>query len=142
MASFDINAVRAQIKTLLQSVAGLAFVYDFNNPNVDGYPCAIFDVSDEQAAFFDEVSNLRTIQFTINILQEISVAGEQAAKTQLDAVVKDVVNLFEKASNTSLSGTVDWIMPLTGSRKHIATPQGGAYAQEILLKANVVSSIL
>lgn len=140
--SFDISATRAQIKTLLSTVPGLAFVYDFNNPNVEGYPCAIFDVTDEQAQFFDEVSNLRTIQFTINVLQEISVAGEQTAKNQLDAVVKDIINLLEKSSNTSLSGTVDWIIPVTGARKHVATPQGGAYAQEVLLKANVISSIL
>lgn len=142
MATFDINAVRAQIKTLLLSVPELAFVYDFYNPNIEGYPCAIFDASSENAIMFDEVSNLRTIEFTIQILQEIPTSGEQAAKDLLDAASKAVINILEKKDNDTLSGTVDWVMPVTGRRMHMSTPQGGAYAQEIVLKANVAATIL
>lgn len=142
MASFDINAARAQLKTLLQTVPELAYVYDFSNPNVEGFPCVIFDVSSEDSEMLDDAYNLRTIQFTIWILQEITVAGEQDAKDSLDAAVKAVVNILEKKTNDTLGNTVDWIMPVMGRRTHVPTPQGAAFMQEIILRAKVASSIL
>lgn len=142
MSVFDINAVRAQIKTLLQTVSELAFVYDYTNPDIAGYPAAIFDVSNENSEMMDDSNNLRTMTWTIWILQEITVKGEQAAKTNLDAAVKAAVNVLEKKSNDTLSGTVDWIMPVMGRRTHVPTPQGAAFMQEIILNAKVASTIL
>lgn len=142
MATFDINNVRAQIKTLLQTVTELAFVYDYANPDVAGYPCAIFDVSNENSEMLDDSNNLRTMTWTIWILQEISVAGEQTAKTILDAAVKKVINVLEKKSNDTLSNTVDWIMPIVGRRTHVPTPNGAAFMQEVILNAKVASTIL
>lgn len=142
MATFDIDAVRAQIKTLILTVPELSFVYDYSNPDIEGFPAVIFDVSNENAEMLDEASNLRTVQFTIWILQEITVLGEQAAKTSLDACVKAVVNILEKKTNDTLSGTVDWIMPVVGRRTHVPTPQGAAFMQELVLSAKVASTIL
>jgi len=143
MTTFDPNAVRAQIKTLLLTVPALStHVYDYANPDIAGFPCVIFDITNEQNEMLDDSNNLRTIQFTIWILQEITVLGEVAAKTSLDAVVKAVVNILEKKSNDTLSNTVDWIMPVQGARRHIQTPQGAAFMQEIILSAKVASTIL
>lgn len=142
MATFDINNVRAQIKSLLQTVTELAFVYDYSNPDVAGYPAAIFDVSNENSEMLDDSNNLRTMTWTIWILQEISVAGEQQAKTILDAAVKKVINVLEKKSNDTLGNTVDWIMPIVGRRTHVPTPNGGAFMQEVILNAKVASTIL
>lgn len=142
MATFDINNVRAQIKTLLETATELAYVYDYANPDVSGYPCAIFDVSNENGEMLDDSNNLRTMTWNIWILQEISVAGEQTAKTILDAAVKKVINTLEKKSNGTLGNTVDWIMPIVGRRTHVPTPNGGAFMQEILLNAKVASTIL
>lgn len=142
MSIFDINAVRAQIKSLLQTVSELAFVYDYSNPDIQGFPAAIFDVSNENSEMMDDSNNLRTMTWTIWIIQEISVAGEQTAKTSLDAAVKAVVNVLEKKTNDTLSNTVDWIMPATGRRTHVPTPSGAAFMQEIILNAKVASTIL
>ena len=142
MATFDINNVRAAIKTLLQTVSELAFVYDYSNPDIAGYPAAIFDVSNENSEMMDDSNNLRTMTWTIWILQEIGVAGEQAAKTLLDAAVKNVVNTLEKKSNDTLGNTVDWIMPVVGRRSHVPTPSGAAFMQEVILNAKVASTIL
>lgn len=142
MATFDINAVRAQIKTLLQTVSELAFVYDYANPDIEGYPCAIFDVSNENSEMMDDSNNLRTMTWTIWILQEINVAGQQAARTSLDAAVKRAVNILEKKSNDTLSNTVDWIMPVVGRRTQVPTPTGAAFMQEVILNAKVASTIL
>lgn len=140
--TFDINAVRAQIKTLLETATELAFVYDYANPDIAGYPCAIFDVSNENSEMLDDSNNVRTMTWTIWILQEITVKGEQSAKTILDAAVKNVINILEKKSNDTLSNTVDWIMPVVGRRSHIPTPAGAAFMQEIILNAKVASTIL
>lgn len=142
MATFDINAVRAQIKALLQTATELAVVYDYANPDVTGYPCAIFDVSNENSEMMDDSNNLRTMTWNIWILQEISVKGEQSAKSSLDAVVKNVVNILEKKSNDTLNNTVDWIMPVVGRRTHVPTPNGAAFMQEVILNAKVASTIL
>lgn len=142
MATFDINAVRTQIKTLLQTATELAFVYDYANPDIAGYPCAIFDVSNENSEMMDDSNNLRTMTWTIWILQEITVKGEAAAKTLLDAAVKNVVNILEKKTNDTLSNTVDWIMPSVGRRSQVPTPQGAAFMQELILQAKVASTIL
>lgn len=142
MATFDINAVRAALKTLITTATELAYVYDYSNPDIAGFPAVIFDVSNEESEMLDDVNNLRTIQFTIWVLQEITVKGEQAAKDVLDAAVKSVVNILEKKSNDTLSGTVDWIMPVMGRRTHTPTPQGAAFMQEIILRAKVASTIL
>jgi len=142
MATFDINAVRAQIKTLLQTATELAFVYDYANPDVAGYPCAIFDVSNENSEMLDDSNNIRTMTWSIWILQEITVKGEAAAKTLLDAAVKNVINILEKKSNDTLSNTVDWIMPVVGRRSQVPTPNGAAFMQEVILNAKVASTIL
>lgn len=142
MATFDINAARSALKTLLQGATEIANVYDYSNPNVAGYPAIIFDVSNEESEMLDDANNLRTIQFTIWILQEITVKGEQAAKDVLDAAVKSVVNILEAKANETLSGTVDWIMPVMGRRSHTPTPQGAAFMQEVVLRAKVASTIL
>ena len=140
--TFDINNVRAQIKTLLQTVTELAFVYDYANPDIAGYPAAIFDVSNENSEMLDDSNNLRTMTWSIWILQEITVKGEAAAKTLLDVAVKNVINVLEKKSNDTLAGTVDWIMPVVGRRSQVPTPQGAAFMQEIILNAKVASTIL
>lgn len=142
MATFDIAAVRAALKTLLQTATEVANVYDYANPDIAGYPAIIFDVNNENSEMLDDVSNLRTMTFMIWVMQEITVKGEQAAKDQLDVVVKSVVNILEAKANDTLSGTVDWIMPSVGKRAHVATPQGAAFVQELTLSAKVASTIL
>ncbi len=142
MSTFDIDATRSALKTLLQTATEVAYVYDYSNPDIAGFPCIIFDVSNEQAEMYDDSGNLRTITFTIWALQEITSIGEQGAKTNLDKVVKSVINILEKKTNDTLSGTVDWIMPVVGRRSHVTTPQGAAFMQEIVLNAKVYSSIL
>ena len=142
MANYNIASIRAQVKTLLQTATEIANVYDYANPIIAGFPAIIFDVVSEESTMLDEVTNLRVVTFQIWILQEISVLGEQAAKDNLDISVKSIVNLLEKTTNDTLGNTVDWTMPVSGSRKHIQTPQGPSYAQELTLKAQIASSIL
>lgn len=142
MATYDPNAIRAQIKTLLQTATELSYVYDYNNPAIEGYPAAIFDITNENATMLDEAANMREITFTIYIAQETKIKGQSAAKTILDNAVKSVINLLENTANVSLGNTVDWTMPVIGRRTQVDSPEGMIMWQEIMLKCNVASTIL
>ena len=142
MATYDPSAIRAQIKTLLQTSTLVSYVYDYNNPNIEGYPAIIFDITEEDSEMLDENNNTRVITFTLYAVVEIKVAGISVAKTLLDNVVKSVINLVEKRSNDTLSGTVDWVTPVMGRRVESNSPEGSFFSQEMKLRCNVASSIL
>ena len=144
--TFDISATRAQLKTLLSTLVGsgqpLAYVYDFANPNIEGYPAVLFDVTNENANTLDDTNNIREITFTIWITQEIQGNGQETAKDILDNAVNQVINILEKKANWTLGNTVDWTIPVVGSRKQYQSPEGLVMVQEIILKTNIASSLL
>lgn len=142
MATYNIGAIRAAIKALITTLSSVAKVYDFMNPTLDGYPAVIFDLDNEDAAMLDDANNTRTLTFKVWVVCEIPEAGLEAAKDLLDSVTKDVVNILEKLSNQTLSGNCDWMIPVIGKRDQSNSPEGNFYYQELLLKVNVVSSIL
>ncbi len=146
MATFDIAQVRSALKTLLTTLTGanqkISFVYDYSNPKIEGYPAIIFDVTAEDAQMLDDSNNVRAITFTLWVVNEVAVEGQSGAKDLLDAAVKDVINTLELKSNDTLSGNVDWIMPVIGKRQQVQSPEGLVMYQEIILKCQVSSSIL
>src|ERR1035437_7005806 len=116
MTTFSRSLVRDRITALLTTVVDLQYVYDYNNPNVEGFPCAIFDIKSQESEMLDDSNNLRTTTYVVYILQEITVAGEQNAKDYLDTVVEKVINVLEKKTNDTLTNTIDWSMPVVGQR--------------------------
>lgn len=142
MASYDIGAIRAALKTLLSGISSVENVYDYPNSAIEGYPAIVFDLDSEDAQFLDDANNTRVLIFKLWIACEIPVNGLTDAKDLLDSVTKDVVNVLEKLSNQTLSGTCDWLIPVIGKRQQTNSPEGNFFYQELLLKVNVVSSIL
>lgn len=142
MATYNPASIRAALKTLLQTASGVAAVYDFMNPNIEGYPAVIFDLDNEDASMLDDANNLRVITFKIWIVVEIPVNGQQAAKDSLDAQTQAVINILELKANDTLSGTVDWIIPVVGKRDQVQSPEGNLMYQELNLKCNIASTIL
>lgn len=142
MTTYDPAAIRAQIKTLLQTATEIQNVYDYNNPNIDGYPAIIFDITDEENNMLDDTNNMRVITFTIYVIAEIKTIGLDAATTLLDNAAKSITNLVEKRSNYSLSNTVDWVTPVMGRRVQSASPEGNFISQEMKLRCNIASTIL
>lgn len=141
MATYDPSAVRAQIKTLLQTVTEVAYVYDYRNTAIDGYPAVIFDMTNEEGTMLDDTNNVRTLTFTLWVICELPVKGENLAKTILDNASKAVINVLEAKANDTLGGTVDWVMPAMGQRQEVQSPNGNQIYQEIRLRCNVASSI-
>lgn len=144
MAVYDIGAIRAAIKALLQTVPSIAdgAVYDYRNSAIEGYPAVLFDLDNEDAQMLDDANNQRVLTFKLWVVCEIPEAGLQPAKDLLDAVTKDVINVLEKKDNLLLSGTADWTMPVIGARNQTNSTEGSFFYQELLLKVYVVSTIL
>lgn len=141
MATFNPAAIRSAIKTLLQTVTSVANVYDWNNPQVAGYPAIIFDISNDENSFLDSSHNLRVLTFDIYAIVEIPVDGIQDAKDKLDVITKDILAVLENKANLSLSGTVDWIEPSVGQRVQSQSPESNILYQQMRVKVNVASNI-
>lgn len=142
MATYNIGAIRSALKTLLETLTSVKKVYSSMNPVIEGYPAIIFDLDNEDATMLDDANNTRTLTFKLWIACEIPNAGMAEARDLLDNTTKDVVNLLEKVTNQTLSGNVDWMIPVIGKRDQSNSPEGNFYYQELLLRVNVVSSIL
>ena len=142
MSTYSIGALRAALKALLSSVSSVDVVYDFPQPSLAGYPAIVFDLDNEDANMLDDANNTRILTFRIWLICEIPENGLQAAKDLLDSVTKDVINVLEKVSNQTLSGNCDWMIPVIGKRAQSLSTQGNFFYQELMLKINVVSSIL
>lgn len=140
--AYDLDLIRTALKTLLTTVTEIAFVYDRRNPNIEGFPAIVFDITNNENVMLTNVQNQRTIVFTIYIIDEVGVAGADQANDILDVATKKVVEALEDKDNLTLGGTADWIMPVAGSREEIASPNGSQIWQQLDLRVRVVSSIL
>lgn len=138
MATFV--SVRAKVKGVLDGVAKLAFVDDFHNAKITGYPAATFDISDEDAEFITNKENLRTITFQIVLSQEQKGLGKDNAKRILDQVTIDVIDAFE--SDFSLGGEVDFCLPLAGERGQDNSGAGAVFFQVLNLQCKFIKLII
>jgi len=136
MAGFA--SIRTKIKAKLITIASLAFVADTFEDNLDGFPAAIFDVSDSENDFLTNADNSRIYTFTILVFvpfdQDATLGGPKTNKEAtdiLDAVADDIVDAFE--SDIDLGGEVDWCLPFTGSRDEVDSPQGHMLMQELII---------
>lgn len=125
------QSIRAAIQTKLAEVTELAFVYDYHNPNMEGFPCASFDVSDVSDDFLTDKENIRKFAWQVVIYQEITDRGIDAANTLLDGACDAVIQKFE--DNLSLGGAVDYCNAVVGNRENIDTPLGLVRAQYLTL---------
>ena len=142
MATYNLALIRTAIKGILEGVSGLAYVYDRRNPIVEGYPCAIMDISNNVNDMLTNVENERKITFTIWLIQEVGIMTMEEANTSLDEITREAVEALEKRSNLTLGGLVDWIMPAEGKREEVSSPEGSAIWQILNLDVRVTTSVL
>lgn len=134
MASPTTQALRAAIKTKLDGLSTPAFVYDYHEEQLAGYPAVTFDLSDREHDFLTNKENLRAIAFVIVIWQELTIAGQSEATRILDNAVDEIVDAFENDYN--LGAIVDWCEPVKGPRGQLPSPAGPVEAQELTLVCN------
>lgn len=142
MPAYNLQIIRGKIKTLLQTVTEVAYVYDRRNPNIEGYPAIVFDIERNDNEMLTNVENLRTITFRIWIMQEIGTAGADSANQYLDEATQKVVVALEDITNLDLGGNVDWIMPVEGARQEVSSPEGSIIWQVLDLRVRVSSNVL
>jgi len=142
MPTYNLATIRGAIKTLLEGVTDLAYVYDRRNPNIEGYPCAIMDITGNQNDMLTNVENERKITFTVWLITEVGVKGMEDANALLDEITREAVETLEDRSNLTLGGLVDWIMPAEGKREEVTSPQGSAIWQILNLDVRVTTSVV
>jgi hypothetical protein len=127
----DYETIRINLTTLLTSVTNLAYVYPSRESDIEGFPCAVFDLSDVANETLTNTENLHKGVFTITLMQEVQIAGITLANQALDIATKSVVSVLENRANMTLNGSVDWIEPVLGGREEVITTSGIALMQEI-----------
>jgi len=126
--------IRAKIKSELEEITDIAFVFDHHRAELDGYPAITFDLSDQENDFLTDAENIRMFSFLIIIYQETTIKNLDEATDLLDNVADQVMDKFE--GNFSLDGSVVWCNPLVGTRQMFETPQGLVVTQQMTLKCN------
>jgi len=142
MPTYNLATIRAAIKSILSGVSDLAYVYDRRNPNIEGYPCAIMDITENSNEMLTNIENERRIRFTIWLIQEIGVKGADNANDILDEITREAVEALENIDNISLGGLVDWIMPAEGKREEVSSPEGSAIWQILNVDVRVTTSVI
>lgn len=142
MTTYNQTTIRANLKALLQTVTEVAVVYDYRANILSGYPAIIFDMTNEEGTMLDDTSNHRIITYTIWIICELPVKGEELAKTILDNTSNAVLRVLEAKANDTLSGAVDWLMPAMGQRQEVSSAEGNMIYQEIRLRCNIATTVI
>lgn len=140
--SYNLATIRANLKTILGNVTQIQNVYEYAEPEIAGYPAIIFDIVEKDDEWKTNTEVLRTINFRVWVVTEVTVAGLDTATDILDTATQNVVEALEDADNQTLSGVVDWIMPTVGSRSQIQGPSGNLLSQTLDVRVKVLSSIL
>ncbi|KKM78983.1 hypothetical protein LCGC14_1354500 [marine sediment metagenome] len=136
----DFTSIRTKVKANLDAIAELEFVSDFHDADIEGYPAATFDISLEDSEFLTNIENLRTVTFEIVLYQELKTLGLSEAKDLLDKVAIAVVDKFE--IDFTLSGEVDWCIPLAGPRGQFESPNGQVFFQTLALQCRFRKQVI
>lgn len=140
----QLSTIRTNLKAVMSNLvtsSTVAYVYDFYQPNIQGYPAIIFDITNNTDGFLTNKENLLKITYTAYILVEIFQNQIEDATDLLDTVTDALIVELRKESNLSLSGAVDWVSPAIGPRQQVETPNGQAFSQQLDIVINVADTI-
>ncbi len=98
-----------KIKAKLDSLTGAGQPLNFNyqanlNGNFEGYPCAVFVKSDNEADYENQADNLRTYVYHIYIIQEVESTDVADADDILSEATDIIMNAFD--DDYTLGGTI------------------------------------
>lgn len=133
------SAVQAGIQTRLDAIKAtssiITAVYDFHRVSgVEGFPYITFEFDQLGNEFFTSGENLRNYIFRIIVYQEIesTTMGRQAANQQLQNVVDEIIDGFDK--DFDLQGICDGgVQAIEGTKKEIGGASGSTLIFDILL---------
>lgn len=109
----------SQIKTTLDELTGsgnpLAYVYDFPQTKIEGYPAALFFPSNFSNRYDSTVENAKEYQFSIFLLLETEIAGMQTSYNTimpalLDQVIAKIDEDWDGGQTTIGSHRIWWTL--------------------------------
>lgn len=108
------STLSGYIKTLLQGVSGVLYVYDYEKPELVGYPCITVTATSSDVEDVDTANNFRNYTFTVRVYQEITKDGRGADNGEriMRTIVDSVIDKFDK--DITLGGNCLMCRPVTG----------------------------
>lgn len=107
--TFNILQLETDIKTKLELLSNVNFVYDHYTLKTEWYPYASFELSSFDWSFADSCSNFRIQSFNVIIIQNISDdMDRQWAKTILYNILNEIVATFDWDMTLWNSNVIRW----------------------------------
>ena len=113
----------ANIKTILDEVSELAYVYDYPVVDLDGYPSAIFYPVSVDNDYLTNKENLKAYKFKIFIVVEMKVKDKQTA---FNTILAGAVDAVIQALDTGWDGGT-----IAGHRAWYRLDSGDWYSNEV-----------
>lgn len=117
--------IAAGIKTLLDTVDGLAVVYDHEAKELANYPAATITAAGHENSFADLQANKRMYSFYIRVYYR--TADADTAESAVRTIVDDIIAAIE--ADVTLSGTCDYAMPTRSTWAYVEREVPLRYAQ-------------
>lgn len=142
--AIDIQNISGAIKNKIQGVSGIHMVYDYepDAPESGKYPFATITPRAFAGEFGDTIRNIRTYTFSIKVYQERTETGvgNEKAERLAREMVDEILTAFD--ADTTLSGMVKYVKPVSGDLSYIDREIGDTRIVDITLECmNVVPSI-
>ena len=123
--SNNVVSISAAIKLKLEGVGGLKEVYDYHPSSPTVFPYAVVAWNGYPSARFgDTIRNEREVAFKISLYQERTETGFGNEKSEriIMEVTDEITTAFD--NDTTLSGTVKLVTPITATVDYTETPVG------------------
>jgi len=123
--SNNVANISSGIKTKLNGIGGLKAVYEYHPSAPTVYPYAVITWGGYPTARFgDTVRNIRQVTFNIGIFQERTETGfgNEKAERIIREIADEITTAFD--NDTTLSGMVKMINPVTAVVDYEETPIG------------------
>lgn len=100
------QSIRQSIKTLIDSVSGLADVKNKPTLNFSGYPAVTIVQQDFENQFLSRDENLRTYTFMVRVFYDSASGGVNNAVSNLETVVENITNKIDDEEAIEITRTI------------------------------------
>lgn len=108
--------IKADIVTLLETVLSIKNVFNYGknifSAEISEYPIAVVSSDSLNTRIETNMGNQRVYVYNIWIIHEVEAVNLSTEQGILEAALDDVIALFEKDDNLSLSGSIEYLNPV------------------------------
>jgi hypothetical protein len=149
MATSISNIKKAIMNIISASVDRVKDVSNYEKAHFRGFPAVCVFMSENENDFFSTAENMRSFTFIIRIyelledvpISDVSESAKQRAENVLEGVVSQILDEFDKRSNITLNGEIDYLIPLPSSWDIVPTPIGYCRTADIKLICNKIYDV-